>query len=101
MHMGRLRKHRRVGFNPEVTFFKPQGVPMTQLEEINLSADELESLRLTALQGLNQAEAALKLGVHQSTLHRTLVRAEAKIADALVNGKAVRLETQRTMILDE
>ena len=89
--MVRPRKRKRVGFAPEVTFFKPQSIPLSELQEVSLDSDELEAIRLTNIEELNQAQAAEKMDVHQSTLHRILVRAEKKIADALINGKAIRI----------
>ncbi|MFP4118889.1 MAG: DUF134 domain-containing protein [Candidatus Woesearchaeota archaeon] len=92
--MVRPRKQRRVDYAPAVTFFKPQAVPLSELEEVWLDADELETIRLTNIEGLNQADAAQQMDVHQSTLHRILVRAERKVADALVNGKAIRIQQE-------
>ena len=83
-------------FAPEVTFFKPQAVPLSELEEVSLDTDELEALRLTNIEGLNQVQAAEEMDVHQSTLQRILVRAEKKVADALINGKAIRLQKEET-----
>ena len=90
--MGRPRKRRRIGFLPTSTVFKPQAIPVSELEHINLSIDELESIRLTALESLTQSQAATRMDVHQSTLQRILVRANRKIADALINNKAIEIE---------
>lgn len=89
--MVRPRKCRRVNFHPEITYFKPQGVPLSSLEEVNLTLDELDSLRLSHVEQLSQIDAAEKMEVHQSTFQRTLTRAREKITDALVNGKAIKI----------
>jgi predicted DNA-binding protein (UPF0251 family) len=89
--MVRPRKIKTINFEPNVTYFKPKAVPLNQLEEVELTLDELETLRLSNLENLSQLDAALKMEVHQSTFQRTLVRAMEKITDALVNGKAIRI----------
>lgn len=65
---------------------------MRHLAEVQLRVDELEALRLKDLAGLDQEECARLMGVSQSTLQRTLSAARAKVADALVMGKAIRIE---------
>ncbi len=89
--MVRPRKVRIVNFEPGVTYFKPQGVPLSSLEEVELTVDELEALRLANIERLSQTAAAEKMRIHQSTFHRTIQRAREKITDALINGKAIRI----------
>jgi predicted DNA-binding protein (UPF0251 family) len=90
--MARPKKHRWVCCEPSVTFFKPRGIPLTELQEVCLTVEELEAVRLKDLEGLDQEPTAAKMGISQPTLHRTVVSAHRKIADALVNGKALRIE---------
>jgi len=90
--MPKKRKPRRVSFIPEVTYFKPQSVPLSMLKEVSLTIDELETIRLTDLEGLEQIVAAKKMKISQSTLQRVLKEAHKKIAEALVRGKAIRVE---------
>jgi len=90
--MVRPRKKRLIDFEPGFTYFKPRAVPLSELEEVKLTFGEFEAIRLKDLLDLKQVEAAKKLGVHQSTFQRTLTRARRKIADALVNGKAIRIQ---------
>jgi predicted DNA-binding protein (UPF0251 family) len=71
--------------------FKPQGVPMAELEQLTLTLDGLEALRLADLEGLYQEEAALRMGVSRPTFARVLAAARKTIADALVNGKSVEI----------
>ncbi len=65
---------------------------MAELEEVRLTVDEIEAVRLKDLEGLEQEETASKMGISQPTLHRILLSAHTKTADALVNGKALRIE---------
>ncbi|MBU0707594.1 DUF134 domain-containing protein [Patescibacteria group bacterium] len=90
--MVRPHKLRHIHFQPGVTYFKPQGVPMRQLEEVCLSLDESEAMRLKHLEELDQTESAKKMKISQSTYQRVLVSANKKIADALINGKAIKIE---------
>jgi len=83
---------RRIGFVPNVTYYKPVGVPMSQLAEVVIQHDELEAIRLKDLLGEPQEEAAKKMNISQPTFHRLLTSAHEKIADALVNGKALRIQ---------
>jgi predicted DNA-binding protein (UPF0251 family)/predicted Fe-Mo cluster-binding NifX family protein len=83
---------RRVGFTPSTKYFKPAGTPMGILEEVILGNDEVEAIRLKNLVGLSQEEAASQMGVSQPTFHRLLLSAHQKLTDAVVNGKALRIE---------
>lgn len=77
---------------PPATYFKPAGLPLRNLDEVTLHVDELEALRLKDLEGLEQAEAAARMGIARTTFRRVLVAARGKLADALVHGKAIRIE---------
>ena len=83
---------RRVGFVPGVTYFKPAGIPLRDLEEVVVTLDELEALRLADLNGLYQEEAAAQMKISRPTFARVVEAARKKVADALINGKALRLE---------
>ncbi len=89
--MPRPKKIKTVDFEPEVTHFKPQGVPLRHLEEEKITIDELEALRLANIEKLSQIDAAKKMEVHQSTFQRTLSRANEKLTNALVFGKAIKI----------
>jgi predicted DNA-binding protein (UPF0251 family) len=90
--MPRPRLCRRVCFPPGLTYFKPAGIRLVDLEESVLTVDEFEALRLKDLEGLEQETAAGRMAVSQPTFHRILSTARKKIADAIVNGKAIRIE---------
>lgn len=90
--MPRPRKCRWVEQEPGVTFFKPQGIPLRVLEHVVITVDELEALRLTDYLDLSHEEAAQHLKVSRPTVTRMLARARQVVADALVHGKAIRIE---------
>jgi predicted DNA-binding protein (UPF0251 family) len=90
--MPRPKKCRWINEQPGVTYFKPQGVPMRILNQVQLGIDEFEALRLADLHGLSQEEAAPYMNVSRATFGRIITQARGKIADALVDGKAIRIE---------
>lgn len=77
---------------PNITYFKPAGIRMRQLDEVVLTVDEFEAIRLNDFEGMNQTGAAKKMGISQPTFQRLLESARKKVAEALVNGKAIRIE---------
>ena len=83
---------RWIGFTPDVTYFKPAGVPLRTLEEIIVTFDEVEALRLADLDGLYQEQAAVRMKVSRATFARIVESARRKVAGALIHGKALRLE---------
>ena len=90
--MPRPRQCRRVAQLPQATYFKPRGVPLRLLQQVSLTVDELEALRLADLEGLYQEEAAEQMNVSRQTFGRIVASARKKVADALVNGKALSIE---------
>ncbi len=89
--MPRPKLLRQIRFNPGVTYFKPQGIPMRSLDEVVLMIEEIEALRLKNIENLDQIECANKMNTSQSTLQRILSSAYNKISDALINGKAIKI----------
>lgn len=90
--MGRPHKKRFVAYNPGVSYFKPRGIPMLELEEIHLTIDEREALRLADLEGLSHEEAGRRMEVSRATFGRIIEHARKTVADALINGKAINVE---------
>jgi len=90
--MGRQPLWRRVCFIPKVTYFKPVGVRSAQSEEICLAIEELEAIRLKDFEGLEQGECAQRMNISRTTFARVLNLARQKVADALLNGKAIKIE---------
>jgi predicted DNA-binding protein (UPF0251 family) len=83
---------RRVSLDLRCTYFKPRGVPLSDLDELTVGLDELEALRLADLEGLYQEKAAAKMRVSRATFARIVESARRKVAEALIQGKALRLE---------
>ena len=90
--MGRRQLWRKVSFIPPITYFKPAGIPLAGLDEVKLLVEEAEAIRLKDIERLEQEECAQKMNVSRSTFSRILDSARQKIADALLNGKAIRIE---------
>jgi len=90
--MPRPKKCRSIGCNPLAVYFKPRGIPIFRLEETGLDMDELEALRLADFEGLYHEEAAAKMNVSRATFGRILNSARHKVADAIINGKALRID---------
>jgi len=89
--MPRPRKCRKVNTTPEVTYFKPRGVPLRELAEVYLPLDGFEAIRLADLEGLNHEAAAQRMHVSRQTFGRILASAHQTVAKALVNGMALRI----------
>jgi len=89
---GRPKIKRFVRFFPEITYFKPAGIPLRQLLEVVLTLDEIESMRLAELNDLDQKDAARKMRISRITFQRILHQAHKKITDALIYGKALKME---------
>ncbi len=90
--MVRPQKRRKVAFNPEISYFKPRGIPMFDLEEVRLTVDQREAIRLSDWLGLSHEEAGLQMGVSRATFGRIIQQARKAVADALINGKAINVE---------
>lgn len=89
--MPRPCKCRRIRCNPDTNYFKPRGIPVDMLEEINLTLDELEAIRLADFAGLYQEDAAGKMNISRQTFGNIINSAHKKIADALLNAKALKI----------
>lgn len=90
--MARPKCPRMINNLPNVTYYKPRAIPLSQLEEVALTYDEYESLRLADLDELYQEEAAAKMKISRPTFGRIIESAHKKIADAIINGKAIKIE---------
>ncbi|MFH1493154.1 MAG: DUF134 domain-containing protein [Candidatus Omnitrophota bacterium] len=90
--MPRPFRCRRVRCRPDANYFKPRGIPADLLDEIDLTMDELEAIRLADLEGNYQEDAAKKMNVSRQTFGNIVISAHKKIADALVNSKALKIE---------
>ncbi|MFH2047471.1 MAG: DUF134 domain-containing protein [Pseudomonadota bacterium] len=90
--MPRPKCRRHVCGVPDINYFKPRGIPATDLEEVVLSLDEYEAIRLADYDALYQSEAAAKMNISRQTFGRIIEAAHKKIADVLINGKALKIE---------
>lgn len=90
--MSRPKKTRNIVCDPDVSYFKPRGVPLRGLEEVALTVDEYEAIRLADLFGLSHEEAGRRMGVSRATFGRIIQKARRSVADALVHGMAIRIE---------
>ena len=90
--MARPNKKRIVGFNPNVKYFKPRGIPLRELEEITLTVDQCEAIRLADHLGLSHEKAGQEMGISRATFGRIIQKARKNMAHALINGLAIRIE---------
>jgi len=90
---------RHIEAMPCAVYFKPAGIPVHALEEVVLTLDELESLRLADLNGLYQEQAAETMKISRPTFSRVIEQARRKVADALIHGKALRIERGAGVLL--
>ncbi|MFN3411359.1 MAG: DUF134 domain-containing protein [Exilispira sp.] len=90
--MPRPMKCRFVNYMPDIKLFKPAGIPLSNLEMIVLTLDEIEAIRLADYEGLYQKEAAQKMNISRQTFGNIISLARKKIADALINAKAIKIE---------
>ncbi len=91
--MPRKKCLRNVCVNPEVIYYKPTGIPLRLLDEVILEMDELESIRLADAEGFYHEDAAKQMGVSRQTFGRIVESARHKVAQALINGKAIKINT--------
>jgi hypothetical protein len=77
---------------PDKNYFKPRGIPASDLEEVVLSLDEYEAIRLADYEQFYQEEAAARMNISRQTFGRIIEAAHKKIADVLLNGKALKIE---------
>lgn len=90
--MPRPRRKRIISCNPVDYFYKPQGIKLKELQQITLSHDQLEALRLADVQDLEQTDAAELMNISRSTFSRLVSEARKITATALINGWAIKIE---------
>jgi len=88
----RPKKTRWIKCAPAERCFKPLCKPLSRLESVYLTLDEFEAFRLSCLEGLKQEDSARLIKISRPTFSRILTSAQRKIADGLVNIKAIRIE---------
>ncbi len=90
--MARPFKNRKITSEPRAYYFKPRAVPLCELEEATLFLDEFQALKHSELDGKAQAAAAAAMKISRQTFGNILASARRKLADAVVNGKALKIE---------
>jgi uncharacterized protein len=90
--MPRPCKCRRIRCKPDTTYFKPRGIPVDALEEVILTLDELEAMKLADQDGLYQQIAAAKMNISRQTFGNIINSAHRKMADVIINAKALKIE---------
>lgn len=91
--MVKARKNRNVLYPPWMHYFKPHGyMPFNPENSVILTIDEYESIRLADHEDLKQEEAAKRMNISRPTFTRLINSARKKIADAMVNGKIMKIE---------
>jgi len=90
--MSRPCRCRRIRCKPDANYFKPRGISLDMLEEVNLTLDELEAVRLADLEEMYQEDAAKNMGISRQTFGNIINSAHKKIADVLLNAKALKIE---------
>ena len=93
--MARPKKLRCVKCKPDATYFKPRGIPLVELEEIPITIDELEAIRLADYEELYHEDAAKKMKISRQTFGRILNDAHKKVSECLIKGKALKIETKQ------
>jgi len=99
--MVRPRKCRKVGATPDVTYFKPRGVPMSRLEDVFIPVEGFEALRLADHNGMSHEAAAAEMEVSRQTFGRILSSARQSVAKALVQGWALKIQGGAYTLADE
>lgn len=90
--MTRPKCRRHICGMPDKNYFKPRGIPTVDLEEVVLTLDEFEAIRLADYEKLYQEDAASGMNISRQTFGRIIETAHRKIADVLLNGKALKIE---------
>jgi predicted DNA-binding protein (UPF0251 family) len=90
MLKGRPRKQRIISGKPQILQFSPRG-RRGRPDYVRISPDEFEAIRLSDFVKSPQVHAAKHMGISQQTFSRTLNRARRLLADALINGKIIRI----------
>ncbi len=99
--MGRPRKCRKIGATPDITYFKPRGVPMQRLKDVAIPVDAFEAIRLADYKGMPHDAAAEAMDVSRQTFGRILSEARQCVATALVEGAALKINGGNYTLADD
>ena len=90
--MARPKRFRRVSQFPKESYFVPYGIPKCKLDEINLTVEELEAMRLKDVEDLSQEDCAEQMGVSRQTFQLIIESGRTKLTSALLEGKAISIK---------
>lgn len=96
--MARPKKSRKVNYSAKVSYFKPMSIGFRESEDIILTSEEVEALRLVEVKGLSQEDAAKSMNISQPTFSRILKTSRKKSAEAIVLGKAIKISGGNALI---
>ncbi len=88
---GRPKKIRLIRGEPKITQFSPRGRP-GRPDEVQLTLDQYEAIRLVDLNAFEQEHAAKLMGISRQTLGRVLKTGRKRLAEGLINGKIIRID---------
>ena len=100
-YMPRKKRCRRIDMFPEVTFYKPAGIPILQLDITEIGLDEFEAMRLADMEGLYHSEAASRMNISRQTFGRIIHSARYKIASAFVEGRGLRFGDREKSVITQ
>lgn len=89
--MVRRKKCRKIFLETGYKYFKPQKVPLSKLDYLEIGIDEFEAIRLANIEKLSQNEAEKMMGIPQATFSRLLSGARKKISTCIIEGKPLRI----------
>ena len=90
--MPRCKKQRCCRLLENERIFKPTGIPLSEMEIIDIEIDELEAVRLCDYEGKSQIETAEIMEISRGTVQRLLNSGRRKILDGLLHLKAIKLK---------
>ena len=90
--MPRPKKCRHIKCQPNSYYFKPRGIPLVNLQEVIITIDEFEAIRLADYKELYHNDAAAEMRISRATFGRILAQGRRKVAEALICGKALKIE---------
>ena len=99
--MPRPFKPRRIRCFPDAVIFKPAGVPAKDLTLAQIALDEMEAMRLVDVERMDQAEAAVSMGISRATVGRLLESGRHKTAQALTSGQGLVLKPGAAPLVDD
>lgn len=99
--MSRPRKSRKICLDLKAFYFDPRGIAPGAVKEVLLEVDELEAVRLADMEGMYQEDAAKQMNISRQTFGNIIARAHTKIAEALIKGRALKINCPRLKALEE